>query len=602
MPTESFFSSASLAYLASAGAGKDGKTYSIKPTDGSGDFTFSRGSNLAATRVGPTGLIEKGRENLLLQSNQFDTTPWGNNTAGDVILTSGQTGYDGSSDAWEAKNDGRAYFFQLVTYPSQVKTFSIYAKSGNQDYFSLYVVKDGGDPSVQCDLGLGTITSGDPDNIDATITPVSGATGWYRISLTWLAASTGGDTLRIYAGSSFGDTTIIQDAQLEIGLAATEVITTGATTGKAGLLEDEPRFDYSGGATCPSLLLEPSRTNLVPYSEYFDAYTKSDTSILTNQAQSPEGLVNASLIAETATNSNHYLGLTSGISVVSGTTYTFSVFIKKGDGASAPDYCQLTFNSAGFGAIYANFNLSNGTIGTLSGVTPLISDSTINGFWRCSITATATSTANTGAIVAFTNNNDSLGRLPSYLGNTASDFYAYGFQVEQGSYPTSYIPNHSGGSVTRGVDLATILNQSGVIGQTEGTIFLDAYFDEADKINFSISDYTSSNYISIETTSVNQVIGVVRQGGSTQVTISTSAGFFAEGDRLKCAIAYNANDFAFYINGTQIGTDSSGSVPACDDIRFARYNGALAAAQKVNKTLLFDTRLSNADLTTLTTI
>ena len=68
MATESFFSNASLAYIASAGAGKDGKTYSIKPTDGSGDFTFSRGSNLAATRVGPTGLIEKGRENLLTYS------------------------------------------------------------------------------------------------------------------------------------------------------------------------------------------------------------------------------------------------------------------------------------------------------------------------------------------------------------------------------------------------------------------------------------------------------------------------------------------------------------------------------------------------------
>ena len=38
------------------------------------DFTFSRGSNLAATRVNASGLIEKGRENLLLQSNQFDTT------------------------------------------------------------------------------------------------------------------------------------------------------------------------------------------------------------------------------------------------------------------------------------------------------------------------------------------------------------------------------------------------------------------------------------------------------------------------------------------------------------------------------------------------
>jgi hypothetical protein len=76
MATESFFSQASLAYIASGGAGKDGKAYSIKPTDGTGDFTFSRGSNLAATRVGPTGLIEKGRENLFLQSNTFSSGAW----------------------------------------------------------------------------------------------------------------------------------------------------------------------------------------------------------------------------------------------------------------------------------------------------------------------------------------------------------------------------------------------------------------------------------------------------------------------------------------------------------------------------------------------
>ena len=93
----SFFDDASLAFLPSGGAGKDGKAYSIKPTDGSGDFTFSRGSNLAATRVGPTGLTEKGRENLLLQSNQFDTT-WTNFLID--TPTSGQAGYDGTNNAW----------------------------------------------------------------------------------------------------------------------------------------------------------------------------------------------------------------------------------------------------------------------------------------------------------------------------------------------------------------------------------------------------------------------------------------------------------------------------------------------------------------------
>ena len=44
---------------------------SVKPTDGTGDFTFSRGSDISATRVNEDGYIEKGYENLLLQSNRL---------------------------------------------------------------------------------------------------------------------------------------------------------------------------------------------------------------------------------------------------------------------------------------------------------------------------------------------------------------------------------------------------------------------------------------------------------------------------------------------------------------------------------------------------
>ena len=58
----------------------DGLLASVKPNDGAGDFTFSRGSNISATRVNEDGYIEKGYENLLLQSNTFDTT-WANSVA-----------------------------------------------------------------------------------------------------------------------------------------------------------------------------------------------------------------------------------------------------------------------------------------------------------------------------------------------------------------------------------------------------------------------------------------------------------------------------------------------------------------------------------------
>jgi hypothetical protein len=53
---------------------KTSKVYSQKPVNGDGDFTFSRST--AATRVNADGNIEKETQNLLLQSNTFDTT-WG---------------------------------------------------------------------------------------------------------------------------------------------------------------------------------------------------------------------------------------------------------------------------------------------------------------------------------------------------------------------------------------------------------------------------------------------------------------------------------------------------------------------------------------------
>ena len=55
---------------------EDGTLGSLVPTDASGDFTFTRGSNLSATRVNEDGVIEKGYENLLTYSNDFSNAAW----------------------------------------------------------------------------------------------------------------------------------------------------------------------------------------------------------------------------------------------------------------------------------------------------------------------------------------------------------------------------------------------------------------------------------------------------------------------------------------------------------------------------------------------
>jgi hypothetical protein len=67
---DKLYSAASLVLIPSGY--KVSHLYAERPLDSNGDFTFTRASS--ATRVGPDGNIEKETQNLLLQSNTFDTT------------------------------------------------------------------------------------------------------------------------------------------------------------------------------------------------------------------------------------------------------------------------------------------------------------------------------------------------------------------------------------------------------------------------------------------------------------------------------------------------------------------------------------------------
>ena len=69
---------------------------------------------------------------------------------------------------------------------------------------------------------------------------------------------------------------------------------------------------------------------------------------------------------------------------------------------------------------------------------------------------------------------------------------------------------------------------------------------------------------------------------------------------VKIGIAYKANDFVLYIDGTQVGVDSSGSVPATSIIKFSNPVGSLQYVGRVSNLQLYKTRLTNTQLATLT--
>lgn len=308
----SFFDDASLLQIPSGY--KDDKLYSIKPTDGAGDFTFSRDGSGAsvATRINSSGLIEKGHTNQVLKSNNFGDGTW---IQSQTTRTSGQAGYDGTNDAWEiTRASGGAMALQQTQTLSGVYTFSIYVKINTANGIALNFGS----------LGAGEFARFNISDADQTAAATSAGliastqtyvgNDFYRISITGNTTQT---SVRIYttsadgtAGVGTGATYIIQDAQVQKGLVMTDYIETDAAEASAGLLGDMPRLDYSDGASCPCVLMEPARENKLAHSEYFGAWTAQTGITITDnttETLSPEGVNNAAKITSTDGTTGFYL-------------------------------------------------------------------------------------------------------------------------------------------------------------------------------------------------------------------------------------------------------------------------------------------------------
>jgi len=538
---------------------KDDKLYSIKPTSGDGDFTFSRDGSGAspATRVNSAGLIEKGRTNLLLQSNSFDTT-WGSTN---VTETSGQSGYDGTNDAWKLDITAAAGYLNQGISGSGVKTVSIYAKAGTLDWVRIFFLLSGTDASAYFDLSTGTIGAVSSSNIETVMTDVGN--GWYRISVSFNDTTS---QLRIYPAQADNDLTAtsgniyIQDAQLEKGLVATSYIETTTAAASAGILGDMPRLDYSGGATCPSLLLEPARTNLVTYSEYFEhsswAAGATTADISKSPNLSPEGVANCYYVENV---SGSQLGFFT--TITSGASYTGSFWVRKVSGTGV--VTMIDVNNSG-----TDFNV--GTEWT-----------------RVSVTATSTSTT---------------GRCYIRAKSIGDIIEVYGAQLEAGSYPTSYVPTY-GSATARAADSCSKTGISSLIGQTEGTLFLDYETENAEDNGrlIAIGDGSTNNRILLRNQGSGTLLYVAAGGSSTWSTT-----YYVPGNtgRIKIGLGYANNDGILFVNGSSVNSDTSVTVPACSNVYIgtSEYGGAEDTNIKVNQALLFKTRLTNSELESLTTL
>ena len=364
---------------------------------------------------------------------------------------------------------------------------------------------------------------------------------------------------------------------------------------------DEPAIEFNTDGTYKGLLVEPAATNLCLKSEDITTtWTNTNSTEVANDTTAPDGNATADKLVDDSGGGTGTVYVSQTITVSANTKYTASVFLKADQLAFARVQAQ---DYSGGADGYQYFDLSgDGSLGTSTG----LDDSSItaypNGWYRCTITWTqgAADTSFNFLILV----SDSISNVLVARDGTSSIF-VWGAQVETGPIATSYIPTTTG-SVTRVKDNITQTSASSLIGQTEGTLYVEVDWRGTSGTNqyiLTASDGTANNRVLI----IN-LAGVLSMLAKANDVVLTNQGESSTGYSgiQKFAFAYKTNDFELYRNGSSISSDTTGSLAALTtltDIDIGQRETAGAQANMwIRAVALFTRRLSDAEAQALTTL
>jgi hypothetical protein len=188
--------------------------------------------------------------------------------------------------------------------------------------------------------------------------------------------------------------------------------------------------------------------NLLLRSQEFDnaSWSKFNSTVTANSVAAPDGTTTAETLRANSATSGH--NTSQSATLVSGTTYTASVFAKK----DTIDYVSVALinGSSASTFIGAAFNLNTGVVsssnanGTGFSVTSTSITDVGNGWYRCVLTGVFGSLGASPLMIVALNddgttpNNQSGGK--SFTGTSTESIYLWGAQLEQRDAVTAYTP------------------------------------------------------------------------------------------------------------------------------------------------------------------
>ena len=594
-----------------------------------GDLDVVRATT--ATRVNEQGLVELVPYNLFPYSEDFSNSNWSkqnttiiNNsiaapngmlTADKIVGNSGVTynytstlGVNVASTSFVSNSTERVVSFYLK-YGGLNRIRVIYGASTNLNV-GIY---------VEVDLQLGIITGTYGGSFASNFFIEEAGNGWYRVGFTVIMTI---QSTNNRFGIGLGDTTktvgdgvdgvYVWGAQLVDGSSNKSY---QLTTNRLNV----PRIDYTTGQ--PAILVEPQRTNLSLQSEDFtNGWAQEGISVLSNTQTSPDGALTADSIFELGTNDVHRTYRTTAITVTANAIYTASFFVKK----SNIRYVRLVLTQQGPTTIWAGaqFDLDTQTftnqVGTGGGVFSSASITPfINGWYRISVSGSIPGTRMFPVLVlsnGATMLNTDTGGCPIYFGNVNNSLYVWGGQLELGSGITSYIPTTTS-TVTRNADIISNTNAYNLIGQTEGTIFIDynkVLANDSYRNIISLSDASAQNAIEIWDGVGSGNLGrimytyftnnIIKSHGLGQSSVSPSG-------RYKICLTYiitpSLVNFKIFINGVKLDdrnfTFTAFSSPL-SRINIGNRNGIGVGVGSHNLDFILKTRITDERAIQLTTL